>query len=90
MRQLSILGSTGSVGENTLRVVRIHPERFSVKALAVKKNFEKLYEQAVEFRPKVVCIYDAPAAKKAAPKKVEAVEEPKAEVAVEAAEEKAE
>lgn len=66
MKHLSILGSTGSVGENTLRVVRIHPDRFSVKALAVKKNIEKLYEQAVEFRPKVVCIYDAPAAHKAA------------------------
>jgi len=65
MKHLSILGSTGSVGENTLRVVRIHPERFSVQALAVKKNIEKLYEQAVEFRPKVVCIYDPSAARKA-------------------------
>ena len=68
MKHLSILGSTGSVGENTLRIVRIHPERFSVKALAVKKNIEKLYEQAVEFRPKVVCIYDCEVARKAAPK----------------------
>jgi 1-deoxy-D-xylulose-5-phosphate reductoisomerase len=68
MKHLSILGSTGSVGENTLRVVRIHPEKFSVKALAVKKNIEKLYEQAVEFRPKVVCIHDPQAAKKAAPR----------------------
>ena len=58
MKYLAILGSTGSVGENTLRVVRLHPERFSVKALAVHRNVEKLYEQAVEFRPKVVCIYD--------------------------------
>ena len=66
MKSLSILGSTGSVGENTLRVVRIHSERFSIKALAVKKNIEKLYEQAVEFRPKVVCIYDPQAAQKAA------------------------
>ena len=68
MKHLSILGSTGSVGENTLRVVRIHPERFSIKALAVKKNIEKLYEQAVEFRPAVVCVYDLQAARKAAPK----------------------
>ena len=65
MKSLSILGSTGSVGENTLRVVRIHPERFSVKALAVKKNVEKLYEQAVEFRPKVVCVYDVQKAQEA-------------------------
>jgi len=68
MKHLSVLGSTGSVGENTLRVVRIHPERFSIQALAAKKNIEKLYEQAVEFRPKVVCIYDLQAARKAAPK----------------------
>ena len=68
MKHLSILGSTGSVGENTLRVVRIHPERFSVKALAVKGNTEKLYEQAVEFRPKVICIYDPQKAQKAAPR----------------------
>jgi 1-deoxy-D-xylulose-5-phosphate reductoisomerase len=68
MKYLSILGSTGSVGENTLRVVRIHPERFSIRALAVKKNTEKLYEQAVEFHPKVVCVYDLQAARKAASK----------------------
>jgi 1-deoxy-D-xylulose-5-phosphate reductoisomerase len=68
MKHLSILGSTGSVGENVLRVVRIHPERFSVKALTVKKNTARLYEQAVEFRPKVVCIYDRQAAERAAPK----------------------
>ncbi len=58
MKNIAILGSTGSVGENTLRIVRIHPERFCVKALAVKKNTEKLYEQTLEFRPRIVCIYD--------------------------------
>jgi len=68
MKYLSILGSTGSVGENTLRVVQIHPERFSVKALAVNRNIEKLYTQAVEFRPKVVCIYDPQKAQEGAPK----------------------
>jgi 1-deoxy-D-xylulose-5-phosphate reductoisomerase len=68
MKHLSILGSTGSVGENTLRVIRLHPERFSVKALAVKENIKKLYEQATEFRPKVVCIYDPQKAHEAAPR----------------------
>ncbi|HOW59273.1 MAG TPA: 1-deoxy-D-xylulose-5-phosphate reductoisomerase [Candidatus Omnitrophota bacterium] len=66
MKNLVILGSSGSVGENALHVVRIHPERFSVKALAVKKNIEKLYEQAREFHPKLVCIYDPQKAKEAA------------------------
>ena len=68
MKSLSILGSTGSVGENALRIVRNHPELFCVKALAVKKNIAKLYEQAVEFRPKVVCVYDRPKAKEASSK----------------------
>lgn len=63
MKRVSILGSTGSIGENTLRVVRVHPEKFRVETLAVKKNAARLYEQSVEFRPKVVCVYDVPAAK---------------------------
>jgi 1-deoxy-D-xylulose-5-phosphate reductoisomerase len=63
VKRVSILGSTGSVGENTLKIVRIHPEKFRVAALAVKKNVARLYEQAAEFRPKVVCVYDAPEAK---------------------------
>ncbi|OQA56457.1 MAG: 1-deoxy-D-xylulose 5-phosphate reductoisomerase [Candidatus Omnitrophica bacterium ADurb.Bin277] len=58
MKHLSVLGSTGSVGENTLKIVRIHPDEFCVDALAVKKNVSRLYEQAVEFRPKMVCVYD--------------------------------
>ena len=68
MKNLAVLGSTGSVGENVLRIVRIHPERFTVKALAVNRNVEKLYEQAQEFHPRVVCIYDSQKAKLAAPK----------------------
>lgn len=68
MKQLSILGSTGSVGENVLRVVRIHSERFTVKALAVRKNAARLYEQAAEFRPKIVCIYDPQVAQRSAAK----------------------
>ncbi len=68
MKNLTILGSTGSVGENVLRIVRIHPERFTVKALAANRNVEKLYEQAREFSPRYVCIYDPQKAKQAAPK----------------------
>ncbi|HPS37705.1 MAG TPA: 1-deoxy-D-xylulose-5-phosphate reductoisomerase, partial [Candidatus Omnitrophota bacterium] len=68
MKHLTLLGSTGSVGENTLRIVRIHPERFTIRALAVRKNTDRLYEQAQEFRPKVVCVYDAQRAKAAAPR----------------------
>lgn len=66
MKNLTILGSTGSVGENVLCIVRLHPERFTVKALAARRNVERLYEQAREFHPRYVCIYDAQKAKQAA------------------------
>ena len=58
MKKIAILGSTGSVGLNTLEIVRAHPKHFRVKALAAKKNADKLYAQAKEFRPEVVCLYD--------------------------------
>lgn len=58
-KNISILGSTGSIGVNTLKIVRTHPEKFSVKALAVHKSIGALYKQILEFKPKVVCVYDS-------------------------------
>jgi len=55
---IAILGSTGSIGINTLRIVRTHPKEFRIKALAAKKSASKLLAQAREFRPKLVCLYD--------------------------------
>ncbi len=54
-----MIGSTGSIGLNTLSVARAHPEAFSVVALAAKQNAKRLLEQAKMFRPKLVCLYDA-------------------------------
>lgn len=51
VKNLSILGSTGSIGTNTLDVVRMHPDRFRVIALAGGANIALLKEQAEEFRP---------------------------------------
>lgn len=59
MKSIAILGSTGSIGVNTLQIVRTHPERFAVKVLAARKNAALLYEQAKEFRPELVCLFDA-------------------------------
>ncbi|MCM8776084.1 MAG: 1-deoxy-D-xylulose-5-phosphate reductoisomerase [Candidatus Omnitrophica bacterium] len=59
MENIAVLGSTGSIGENTLRIVRSHPGKFRVKAIAAKKNATRLLAQAREFSPDVVCIYDA-------------------------------
>ncbi len=53
---LAILGSTGSIGESTLEVVRRHPDRFSVISLAAGNNVARLKEQIAEFRPRFVSI----------------------------------
>ncbi len=59
MRHLVILGSTGSIGKNTLNVARhLGPERIRIKALAAKNNIELLYAQIQEFQPEVVAVYD--------------------------------
>ena len=56
VKGLCILGSTGSVGQNTLRVARSLPERFRVVALAAGKNLDVLVEQVREFRPQIVSV----------------------------------
>lgn len=50
---LTVLGSTGSIGVNTLDVVRRNPGRFPVYALAAGNNIERLFSQILEFRPRV-------------------------------------
>ncbi len=56
MKGLCILGSTGSVGTNTLRVVEGHPEMFRVVGLCAGKNLDLLSEQIVRFKPGIVCV----------------------------------
>ena len=58
MKQIAILGSTGSIGTQTLDVVRQHPEEFSVYALSAHRSIDLLIKQALEFNPAVVCIAD--------------------------------
>jgi len=58
VKQLCILGSTGSIGTQTLDVVRAHPDRYSVYALCAHRSIDLLVEQAREFKPEVVCIAD--------------------------------
>jgi 1-deoxy-D-xylulose-5-phosphate reductoisomerase len=59
MRHISILGSTGSIGVNTLDVIRAHPERFKVFALTASKQVELLAKQCIEFSPAIAVIGDA-------------------------------
>jgi 1-deoxy-D-xylulose-5-phosphate reductoisomerase len=54
MKGISILGSTGSIGVQTLQIVRLHPRSFRVVALAAGSNVALLEQQVREFRPGVV------------------------------------
>jgi 1-deoxy-D-xylulose-5-phosphate reductoisomerase len=55
---LAILGSTGSVGMNTLDVVASHPEKFEVVTLAAHSSLDLIEQQARRFRPRLVVLYD--------------------------------
>jgi 1-deoxy-D-xylulose-5-phosphate reductoisomerase len=56
MKGLSILGSTGSIGTNALRVVDAFPDRFRVVGLAAGRNVTLLAEQVARYRPKIVSV----------------------------------
>ena len=56
MKKIAILGSTGSIGTQTLDVVDMHPELFQVEGLAAGGNTELLIEQANRYRPKKVSV----------------------------------
>jgi len=56
MKNLAILGSTGSIGRSALDVVRAHPDKLRVVGLAAGANADKLLEQAAEFHPKVIAM----------------------------------
>lgn len=66
MKSISILGSTGSIGQSTLDVIRRHPDRFRVVALAEGHDVELLARQIREFNPSLVSVRDDAAAKKLA------------------------
>ncbi len=63
MKTLSILGSTGSIGKNTLEVISNHSDKFRVKALAARNNIKLLTEQINAFKPEVVAVFDEQSAK---------------------------
>lgn len=56
MKNLAVLGSTGSIGVSTLAIVERFPERFRVVALAAGKNLSKLKEQVIRFQPVIVSL----------------------------------
>lgn len=58
MKNLSILGSTGSIGRNTLRIAEMFPDRFAVRALTAKDNVKLLAAQIEQFHPELAVIFD--------------------------------
>lgn len=63
MKQIALLGCTGSIGTQTLDVVRLHSDLFSVTVLACHRNIDRLAEQVREFHPHAVVITDEEKAK---------------------------
>ena len=61
-RSIVILGSTGSIGGNTLKVIRAHADRFQVLGLACARSVSALAAQAAEFRPPFLAVLDEQAA----------------------------
>src|SRR3989338_4797007 len=58
MKKLSILGSTGSIGTQTLDIVKNNPEEFKIIGLTTNNNIELLKKQILEFKPEAVAVMD--------------------------------
>ncbi|WP_303720491.1 1-deoxy-D-xylulose-5-phosphate reductoisomerase [Malonomonas rubra] len=56
MKNLTILGSTGSIGVSTLQIIEAFPDRYKVVALSAGKNIDLLLKQVERFRPKIVAV----------------------------------
>jgi len=62
LKRITVLGSTGSIGTNTLDVLSRHPDRFSVYALTAARQVDLLFEQCVRFKPEWAVMTDPNAA----------------------------
>lgn len=58
MQQVVVLGSTGSIGQSTLEVIALHPQRYQVLALTAHKRLSLLVEQARRFKPRYIVLAD--------------------------------
>ena len=64
MKKITILGSTGSIGTQTLDVVRKNKDKFEVVAISANSSVDLLLEQILEFKPKYVAVYNEKSANK--------------------------
>ena len=60
MRTLALIGATGSIGRQTLDVVRRHPDKFHIAALAARSNADALFDLIREFRPAAAALEEKP------------------------------
>jgi 1-deoxy-D-xylulose-5-phosphate reductoisomerase len=58
MKQVLVLGSTGSIGKNTLEVIKLYPEKYQAAALVANQDVKTLAQQAIEFNVKAVAVSD--------------------------------
>ncbi len=56
MKRIAILGSTGSIGQSTFKIVEAYPDRFQVVTLAAGRNLDAAFEQAKRWRPRVLSV----------------------------------
>jgi len=63
MRRIAVLGSTGSIGRNTLEVIAAHPGRLQVVGIAARSRIDLLAQQAARFRPPLITVWDADSAR---------------------------
>ena len=64
-KKIAILGSTGSIGENTLKIIKKDKKNFEINLLTTNRNFSKVIKQAKEFNVKNVIVTDINSFKKA-------------------------
>ena len=63
MKNIAILGSTGSIGRSALSIIETHPDLFTISALAANTSVDLIEQQVRQFHPKLVALYDKNAAK---------------------------
>ncbi|MAZ46058.1 MAG: 1-deoxy-D-xylulose-5-phosphate reductoisomerase [Rickettsiales bacterium] len=63
-KKITIFGSTGSIGDSTLDLVKNHPEKYEIVGLSINNNYKKLLKQVSSFKPKIVSINNTESFKK--------------------------
>ena len=58
IKDIFILGSTGSIGQTTLKIIKKDKKNFKIRLLTTNNNIEKIYKQALEFNVKKVVIFN--------------------------------